>query len=277
MTFSGPGGLQSAPADGQFHQIKVRVDRSGLDVRARRGYWAPSAKAVAEAKTAAAAATPPDAVAVALAALTPSTARHVLVAWATRASRGSGGASPASVLVSATNESEVFQFEGRADGRGPTFNVRPGRLKVELTIRDADNQVIDTETRTVVVPPPAGTALAWSSPVLLRGRTPPEIRTMTSDLDAPPFAGNEFTRADRLLIRVSLFGDSAGAAVTGRIVSRTGRQLVALPVAPLTARAGAYQIDLPLSSVAPGDYVIAVEATRGTEHAETFVAIRVVG
>lgn len=32
-----------APTDGKFHQIKVRVKRRGVDVRARRGYWAASA------------------------------------------------------------------------------------------------------------------------------------------------------------------------------------------------------------------------------------------
>ena len=36
-----------------------------------------------------------------------------------------------------------------------------------------------------------------------------------------------------------------------------------------------YQVDLPLSSVAPGDYVIAVTARRGAETVETFVSIRV--
>jgi hypothetical protein len=38
-----------------------------------------------------------------------------------------------------------------------------------------------------------------------------------------------------------------------------------------------YQIDLPLQSVAPGDYVIAVAASKGAERVETFVAIRVAG
>ena len=238
------------PADGQFHQIKVRVNRSGLDVRARRGYWAPSAKAVAEAKTAAAAATPPDAVALALAALTPSTAPRARLLDRHHAGRRRGHVGQRGVGHAGQprlRRREPGQRAGLghqrvrgvpvrgARGRPRADVRRPGRLKVELTIRDTDNQVIDTETRTVVVPPPGGTALAWSSPVLLRGRTPLEIRTMTSDLDAPPFAGNEFTRADRLLVRVSLFGDSAGAAVTGRLVSRTGRQLVALPVAPLAA------------------------------------------
>jgi VWFA-related protein len=32
-----------APTDGKFHQIKVRVKRRGVDVRARRGFWAASA------------------------------------------------------------------------------------------------------------------------------------------------------------------------------------------------------------------------------------------
>jgi VWFA-related protein len=280
------------PADGRFHQIKVHVDRTGLDVRARRGYWAPSLKAVEEAKAAAAAATPPDAVAVALAALSPATSRHVLDLWTglsrtadgrpaltlawTRHSRGAGADTPASVLVSATNDVEIFQFEGRVDGRGPTFTLRPGPVKVVLTVRDAENRVIDTETRNLMVPA-GGAALLWSSPVLHRARTPLELRAITGDLDAPPFAGNEFSRTDRLLVRLSLLGNGADATVSSRIVGRSGRQLVALQIAPVPGRAGGYQIDLPLSSVAPGDYVIAVEASRGAEHAEAFVAIRVGG
>ena len=36
-----------APTDGKFHEIKVQVKRQGVDVRARKGYWAYTAEDVA--------------------------------------------------------------------------------------------------------------------------------------------------------------------------------------------------------------------------------------
>ena len=38
-----------APADGKFHQITVRLKRRGLDVRARKGYWALTAEDITRA------------------------------------------------------------------------------------------------------------------------------------------------------------------------------------------------------------------------------------
>ncbi len=38
-----------APTDGKFHEIKVRVNRRGVDVRARKGYWAYTAEDAARA------------------------------------------------------------------------------------------------------------------------------------------------------------------------------------------------------------------------------------
>ena len=39
----------SAPADGKFHEIKVRLKRPGVQVRSRKGYWAPTAAEAAKA------------------------------------------------------------------------------------------------------------------------------------------------------------------------------------------------------------------------------------
>ena len=36
--------LDQAPTDGKFHEIKVRLKRRGVDVRARKGYWALTAR-----------------------------------------------------------------------------------------------------------------------------------------------------------------------------------------------------------------------------------------
>jgi VWFA-related protein len=282
------------PADGRFHQIRVRVDRPGLEVRARHGYWAPSMKAVEEARAAVVAATPPDAVAVALATLTPATSHRALDLW-TGIARGNDGRPtltlawrprdgtidsqpvPASVRASVTSDGEVFEFEGAIDQRGPTFAVHAGDVKVVLTSRDKDEHVIDTETRILKVPAAGDQPFGWSTPILLRGRSPIEIRTINSDPSPAPFAGHEFSRSDRLLVRAALAGDLSDTNVTSRLLGRQGRQLVSLPIAPLGGQSGVYQIDLPLQSVAPGDYVIAIDASKGGEHAETFVAIRVRG
>ena len=183
-----------------------------------------------------------------------------------------------SVQVAVTAGGEVSQFEGTPDQRGPTFSVAPGDAKVVLTVRDKENRVLDTETRIVNVPAAVGQNLAWSSPALFRVRSPIEMRAINKDPDPPPFAGREFSRTDRLLVRLALYGTAADATVTSRLVSRQGgRQLATLPIAPLAGREGVYQIDLPLQSVAPGEYVINVEATKGDEKTETFVAIRVGG
>jgi VWFA-related protein len=280
------------PADGRFHQIKVRVVRAGLDVRARHGYWAPSLKAMAEAKEAAAAARPPDAVATALSALTPATSRHVLsvwtgivrdasghpavsVAWGPRGAHNGTTDVPAKVHVSVSGPEGPLEFDGTVDDRGPTFVLPEGVVKVAVSVRDAEDRVIDTEVRSVTVPPADSSGLSWSTPVLLRARTPIEVRTLLAAADPAPFAGNDLVRADRLLVRAALFGTPEGATVTSRLVSRAGRDLVALPIAPVASRPGTYQVDLPLSSVAAGDYVIALTATRGAETVETFVSIRV--
>lgn len=47
------GYTSPAPADGKFHQIKVTVRRRGVDVRGRRGFWAPTAEDLTRATTAA--------------------------------------------------------------------------------------------------------------------------------------------------------------------------------------------------------------------------------
>ncbi|MCC7325170.1 MAG: VWA domain-containing protein, partial [Burkholderiales bacterium] len=70
-----------APQDGKFHAIRVRIKRPGVQVRARKGYWALTAAEVTR-TTAAAKPGPPPAVTRAIASIAPTSgARRYIRTW----------------------------------------------------------------------------------------------------------------------------------------------------------------------------------------------------
>ena len=80
----------AAPSDGKFHEIKVRVKRPGLQVRARKGYWALTAeetsRALAPPKPG-----PPPAVTAALSNVASATTRARVIRTWVGTSRGDNG------------------------------------------------------------------------------------------------------------------------------------------------------------------------------------------
>jgi len=282
------------PADGRFHQIKVRVTRGGLEVRARKGYWAPSLTAITEAKEKLAAAQPPSNVARALNLLAMLSTRHLVDVW-TGASRGNDGQTmltiawtpralrtahdePATLSVKALGADGQSVFEGPITPRGTSFPVPAGTVQVQISVKDAADQVVDSETRAVTVPNLIGDGLAWGTPLLLRARNPLEFRTLSAEPEPQPFTSREVTRSDRLLVRTWLYGaHRADATVSARLISKSGTTLVPLPIAAVAAHPGLFQIDFPLSTIASGEFVIALEASAGEDRAEAMVGIRIVG
>jgi VWFA-related protein len=284
--------LGYAPAqrafDGKFHKIRVRVKRSGLDVRARAGYWAPTIGDMKRAEQERAS-TLPAPIASALSELTPDTARRavdlwigtrvgpagqpqVTLAWSPRGDDQSNDAEVASATAVARGAGGLA-FEGEIDRRGQTFDVPPGQLQITFAARDEAGDVLDRHERIIQVPDPAGGGLWISSPVVIRTRTPGELRTARTDPATPPAAEREFSRSDRLLIRFAVHGANATAAdVTARLLNHR-----AAPLTPLSvARTGTtYEIDLPLISIVRGDFVIRIEARHDNERAETFVPLRI--
>ena len=272
------------PADGKFHKIAVHVKRPGVEVKARTGYFAPSqAEMDAAAKKAAENTAPPE-ITKALAPLAsapnvpvsgdlwagakpgPEGSPSIIAVWTPRA----GAPAQTSWLRASGDDGHVY-FDGPFDGR-VTFNVAAGTLHLRHQLIEADGSRSDRQESTIDVPD-FKASVALTTPVVFRARTPFELRSMLAAADPLPYAGRQFDRTDRVLVRFAVTGSGAAdATVTAHLLSRTGAALTALPLK--TAAAG-YELDLPLGSIAQGDYVISFEVSRGADQAKQLVPFHI--
>ena len=277
-----------APTDGKFHEIKVQVKRRGVDVRARRGYWAMSVEETARAM----AVTPetPKPIQQALASIAPSVQAGKYVRTWLGTTRGDAGKTritllweplpqppgarreqPGRVSVIAADAKGDLVFRGRAPDAALVFDAPPGSLDLRMTVEGESGGVLDSETRTVTVPDFTSPKAALSTPRVHRVRTAREMQAVAADAAAPPVVAREFSRAERLLIRFDVYGN---AAPTAALLNRNGQKMADVPVAAAAA-GGTHQIDLGLSSVAAGEYLVEITATGATGEAKELVALRV--
>jgi len=303
-------------ADGKFHEIKVRVKKPALEVRARKGYWAPTAEEAAKASEPPRPAAPP-AVTNALGSLAEPRGR-VIRTWVGVA-RGEGGrtrvtfvwepiapapgagpgdrAARVVLVASASNGATAFSGpvpdarpvdKGAAGPRpraaaaqGPSravFDAPAGKLQMKMTVEDPSSQVLESLSREINVPDLTGPQVMLSTPAVLCAHTAREFRALASDPDAVPAASRQFSRTDRLLIRVDAYWPGlAPPAVTARLLNRNGDPMTALTVQAGAERRGAYTIDLPLATLPRGEYLIEIGAKGETGEATAMVAIRITG
>lgn len=283
----------TSPAmDGRFHKIRVRVKPSGLEVRARSGYWAPSVGEMERAREkAAAAADIPVDIRRALEELPAATARRTLdiwlgviadagrsvvrLAWSPRAGITTGANAPAQVTALAMSGT-TRAFEGPVGADGVAFDAPPGPLKVTFTVLDAGGETIDRDARTLDVPDLATAPLWIETPALFRTQNAVEFRRLDRSAGATPHSGREFARTDRLNIRFSVNGAAAGAAkVTATLISQWGKVLAELPLLRPAQNEGRYEIDLPLSTLSRGEFIIALTASGESGSTRSLVPIRI--
>ena len=198
---------------------------------------------------------------------------RVNLVWAPRPGI-EGRAAAGGVVVTAKNGTERL-FEGPVKEGGISFMSPPGTIQLDLTIQDSSGDMIDREQRTVTVPDVQKTTLALTTPILSRARSAAEFRNMSSAPDPVAFAGRDFSRSDRLLLRVAAYGTaSTDAEVTAQLVGPRGTTLAELPIHSEGEGAG-FRLDLPLSSLATGEFLIAIAARNSTERVETLVPLRI--
>ena len=132
--------------------------------------------------------------------------------------------------------------------------------------------------RTILAPEPPSEALAVRAPAVWSVRRPADLQAVLGDSPPAPIDAREFTRLERLILQVDITGTQAVDAHTAaRLVGKGGVKLIDLPLTRVTPDATRWRVDLPLTSVARGDYVIAVEATNGATRAYAYVPIRITG
>src|SRR5687768_5085839 len=291
--------------DGKFHEIKVRVKRSGVDVRARKGYWALTAADIKRVTSAA-----PDVarpVMAALASIAPSVQAGKFVRTWIGTERGSDGktrvtltweplsAAPGTarreqagrVAVLAAKESGELVYRGAAPEQAAaapaatspqriSFEAPPGRLELRLTVHDeTSGGTLDQETKTIDVPDFTAPQAAISTPRVFRARTMREYQTFAADAAATPNAAREFSRTERLLIRFDVYaagGEPAAPAAV--LLNRAGSRMADVPVAAAQA-GGTHQINLSLAAIPAGEYLVEITVKSASGEAKELVPLRV--
>ena len=293
-----------APTDGKFHEIKVRTTRRGVDVRARKGYWAFTA---AEAARAAAPPKPdaPPAITAALNAIAEpergrparfwiGTARgengqtRLTFAWepiappAGMPSESSSRAARIALTASSADGQQLYKGRVPEEGAAPataaggniSFDAPPGQVQLRIVVEGQRGQVVDSVSRDLTLPDFTRVQVAFATPRVFRGRTVPELRAIKGNASAVPTADREFSRTDILLVRAEAYAPGGVVpTLTARLLNRGGGAITDLPVQ--AGQGGTGDIQFPLTALPGGDYLIELNAKTESGTAQEMIAFKV--
>ena len=287
----------AAPTDGEFHEIKVRVKRPDVNVRARKGYYALT-DADAERVLAPPKPETPKAVDRALSTLAEPLRGRLVRTWV-GARRGDNGKTKltfvwepvgtgqsrrgetASQVTLMAMSDDAAYFRGDVPARSATsmpraeFEADPGEVELNVAIEDEFGDVVDRAVEALDVPDFTGPEVALSTPAVYRAQNAMDLRRILADAEALPTAGRYFLNNDQLLVRVEAYAPGDAVVVTARLLSREGTPILDLPIGD--APGGDAEFTVALSPYPRGDYLIEITASAEEDQATTLVAFRIQG
>ena len=156
------------------------------------------------------------------------------------------------------------------------FEAPAGTIELSMTIFGSDGEKLDVDMRDVDVPALSSTLPVLMPAMLVGTWSAKEFNAVSADLDASPDPSREFSRMQRLLIRVPAYAAGRPIPVSGRLLNRTGQQMRTIDVMPAIPT-GVTQFDLPLAPLSPGEYYLLFSASHGGKTVEQRIGLRVTG
>ena len=151
-------------------------------------------------------------------------------------------------------------------------------MQLRVAVETSDADVLDSELRDLSVPDLTVPQTSFGTPAVFRSRTVREFQQLKADPEAMPTLTREFTRADRVFIRVRTYGPgSAAPALAARLLNRTGQSMSDLTVTVTPGVDGGHDIDLSLASLPPGEYLVEMTATGEGEPVKELLGFRMAG
>jgi VWFA-related protein len=302
-------------ADGRFRSVRVRVNRPGAEARARSGYFAPAPEAPSQRAIAAAPASPSEKAlggalpggllklrATAVAAFAPGARDSVIVIAIGLRQPPAGQAVSRSVQTMATALDQDSKPRGTAKAsvqmsfpasRGRDFHydvvsamvTTPGRYQLRIGAEvagETGSVFVDVD-----VPDFARADLSLSG--LLFSAAPAVPSAVSPDL-APvipvtPTTVRQFGAGDRVRAFVQVVQGGSKPAMPVRVAASIldsndqsrASTMTELEAGQFTGRTAAYVYDLPIATLAPGEYLLTIEATLGARSVRRTSRFTVVG
>ena len=293
--------LTYAPAhgdDGRYHPVQVSVVRRDADARSRGGYVSmPSAEARrAMRETAGGGPILPtrllrrSPLIDVWSGVTRATATdgRVVVTWEPgRTTAGTARSNAARVTLKATTRDGKVLFEGMltpmrvggvADATAADraeFDAPSGPVQLDMIILGLAGEKLDIDARDLDVPAMKGTAPLLLPAILIATQSAREFREKAADENAAPDPSRQFRRTERLVIRVPAYASGTPVPVTARLLNRLAQPMRDLEALPDSG--GVAQFDLPLATLAPGEYYLLFSVPGPSGPVDQRVGFRITG